>query len=275
MTATTDVAGMLRAVLRDPADDTARLVLADALDEAGERERAEFIRVQCAIERLESEQGTPEYWAALRDIHAAHEGCSAWCRLNRRQRELRTAHEAEWRRAGVCSTCSGAGQVYAGKAGEKRVACPHCWGGDVGGLLRTVSAGWVDFERGFPGRVHCRLEDVVNAGGVPTPWALAVVKYHPVTRFVAGDRVPEVDTSVRLPGRPQSSFDWLDASRREVPDDAALPRPLFAAVAAMTEYTRSSETTFCEFRSADAANEALATALGTWVRDAAGSSPAA
>lgn len=35
MTTTDDVRAMLAAVLRDPADDVARLVFADALDEAG------------------------------------------------------------------------------------------------------------------------------------------------------------------------------------------------------------------------------------------------
>jgi len=39
----------LRAICAAPEDDTARLVLADWLEEHGERERAEFIRVQCAI----------------------------------------------------------------------------------------------------------------------------------------------------------------------------------------------------------------------------------
>jgi uncharacterized protein (TIGR02996 family) len=35
---------LLGAVLADPADDTARLVLADALEEAGDWERASHIR---------------------------------------------------------------------------------------------------------------------------------------------------------------------------------------------------------------------------------------
>jgi uncharacterized protein (TIGR02996 family) len=40
-------------VLNQPADDTARLVLADWLDEHDEPERAEFIRVQCRMHQLQ------------------------------------------------------------------------------------------------------------------------------------------------------------------------------------------------------------------------------
>jgi uncharacterized protein (TIGR02996 family) len=42
----------LRAVLAAPDDDTPRLAFADWLDEHGEPERAEFIRVQCRLARL-------------------------------------------------------------------------------------------------------------------------------------------------------------------------------------------------------------------------------
>lgn len=45
---------LLRAVLADPADDTVRLAFADWLDENGESERAEFIRVQVELAKLES-----------------------------------------------------------------------------------------------------------------------------------------------------------------------------------------------------------------------------
>lgn len=43
---------MLRAILADPACDTARLVYADFLEDNGEPERAEFIRVQCELAGL-------------------------------------------------------------------------------------------------------------------------------------------------------------------------------------------------------------------------------
>jgi uncharacterized protein (TIGR02996 family) len=46
----------LQAILEDPDDDTPRLVYADWLDEHGDADRAEFIRVQCELARLESQE---------------------------------------------------------------------------------------------------------------------------------------------------------------------------------------------------------------------------
>ena len=51
----------LQAVLADPEDDAPRLIYADWLDEQGEGERAEFIRVQCALARMdEDDERRPE-----------------------------------------------------------------------------------------------------------------------------------------------------------------------------------------------------------------------
>ncbi|MBL8800195.1 MAG: TIGR02996 domain-containing protein [Planctomycetia bacterium] len=44
--------GLLQTVLDQPDDDAPRLIYADWLDDQGETARAEFIRVQCALERL-------------------------------------------------------------------------------------------------------------------------------------------------------------------------------------------------------------------------------
>lgn len=58
MTATTTdptLAGLLARVLAEPDDDFARLVYADALEERGEAERSEFIRVQCELAKVDAE----------------------------------------------------------------------------------------------------------------------------------------------------------------------------------------------------------------------------
>jgi uncharacterized protein (TIGR02996 family) len=52
-----DNAAYLRAICWSPFDDGPRLVYADKLDERGECARAEFIRVQCELEWLESDRG--------------------------------------------------------------------------------------------------------------------------------------------------------------------------------------------------------------------------
>jgi uncharacterized protein (TIGR02996 family) len=71
VTPTPEERALLAAVDAAPGDDVPRLVYADWLDEHGRPERAEFIRVQCALARLA---------VADREKHAA---------LTRRQDELR------------------------------------------------------------------------------------------------------------------------------------------------------------------------------------------
>jgi uncharacterized protein (TIGR02996 family) len=48
----TDREALLAAILREPDEDMPRLAFADWLDENGEPERAEFIRVQCRLARM-------------------------------------------------------------------------------------------------------------------------------------------------------------------------------------------------------------------------------
>jgi uncharacterized protein (TIGR02996 family) len=69
--------GLLHAVIETPADDAPRLVFSDWLEEHGELDRAEFIRVQCEIAR----------GVADRDRLAE---------LARREEELWEAHGAAW-----------------------------------------------------------------------------------------------------------------------------------------------------------------------------------
>src|SRR5262245_17230006 len=56
--AMTDEKGLLAAIWDDPHDDTPRLVYADWLDDHGQNARAEFIRIQCQLARLEEEDET-------------------------------------------------------------------------------------------------------------------------------------------------------------------------------------------------------------------------
>jgi uncharacterized protein (TIGR02996 family) len=56
-------AALLRAICETPDDDTPRLVFADWLQEHGEEERAEFIRVQCEAARLAADDSR-DNWCA-------------------------------------------------------------------------------------------------------------------------------------------------------------------------------------------------------------------
>lgn len=85
---------ILADVLERPDDDTPRLVLADYLEENGEAERAEFIRVQCELAVKDWScsmwmYSCGEFLPTLEKL--AGEGCERckpWARLTLREREL-------------------------------------------------------------------------------------------------------------------------------------------------------------------------------------------
>jgi uncharacterized protein (TIGR02996 family) len=74
----TEDAALWRAVVAAPHDDAPRLIYADWLEENGLPERAEFVRVQCRLARLDDE--APERQS-----------------LERRERHLWLKHRAAWR----------------------------------------------------------------------------------------------------------------------------------------------------------------------------------
>ncbi len=68
-----DDEAFLRAVIDNPDDDLPRLVYADWLDEHGEPDRAEFIRVQCAMARPPMTKADFERrWARSEELLAVH-----------------------------------------------------------------------------------------------------------------------------------------------------------------------------------------------------------
>ena len=73
----THESAFLEAILADPDDDSPRLIYADWLDERGDADRAEFIRVQCALHRAPADDPRRPAW---------HD----------RQRRLLAEHQAEW-----------------------------------------------------------------------------------------------------------------------------------------------------------------------------------
>src|SRR5215212_5071916 len=65
----------LQAILETPDDDTPRLVYADWLDDHGEHEWAEFIRISCRLSHMprgsEGEKALMERFEELQTAHAA------------------------------------------------------------------------------------------------------------------------------------------------------------------------------------------------------------
>jgi uncharacterized protein (TIGR02996 family) len=95
---TTNSDAFMRAICAEPVDDYPRRVYADWLDERGEGERAEFVRVQIEIAATENypgerfcERANGLLRTGVRDCHRCEP-----CRLRRRERELLAARGGEW-----------------------------------------------------------------------------------------------------------------------------------------------------------------------------------
>lgn len=129
-----DWPAFVTAILADPDDDTVRLVAADFLEENGDPDRAAFIRVQCALARLEADGGTKSLEAdTLRRKERAFLGplshfCLLWAaeacpelvRLNAQMR-VEGADRLTWRRGFVeAVTCPSAEWLRHGVAVRAR-----------------------------------------------------------------------------------------------------------------------------------------------------------
>ena len=152
----TDGDALLRTIIVDPADDTPRLVYADWLEENGEPDRAEFIRVQVKLARLgdnpECSRGTPN----ADDCGDPRCPRRRHSRLRRRERELwakaaddaMQADEPLW---GVLPTWHVAG-----------------WSPNELHVVRLRDEGHPEFRlrfrRGFVSAVTCTAEDWVEHG---------------------------------------------------------------------------------------------------------------
>lgn len=135
-----DRACLLDAIRDNPACDTARLVYADFLDENGEGDRAEFIRVQCELaplSRFEEDYGVcsscegdglsdppPNHRRCRRCDGTGkkdHKGYKRAKALVHRERQLLAAHP-EWVTL-PCRACKGAGRDHITPLPENCRAC--------------------------------------------------------------------------------------------------------------------------------------------------------
>lgn len=111
---------LLQAILADPTDDHLRLVYADALEEKGFADRAEFIRVQVELWQkfpgaaLHPESVNPRQ---LPQTPAYAERYEEYAALHRRERELLGVHGYDWGRC-LVELAKGDGLCVSGKAGK-------------------------------------------------------------------------------------------------------------------------------------------------------------
>lgn len=156
---TSDLQRLLAAIVANPADDVARLVYADCLEENGDAPRARFIRLQIEAERL-------------------HEHSAARAELEQQVQALFDAHWITWW-GEVCAAigfpaprprpASALGRLAARVSSRRAAGWPYeaygtrvGWNADAGDDERFGLLHGVQFRRGFP--------DAVQIGHRPAPF---------------------------------------------------------------------------------------------------------
>jgi uncharacterized protein (TIGR02996 family) len=173
MRVTTTLASLLRAVCVDPSDDFRRLVLADALDDDGDAARAEFVRVQVELSRINP--GPDEHARASNLLRRYHKG--APIRMRARTPATLLAREA----------------ILLDECGEKwfradRGMDPFCPVERNAWMFRPVRSMtpfsyWLGYVRGLLGRFDGPLADWLAHGP-------AIVSQAPVEAVVLADKEP-------------------------------------------------------------------------------------
>lgn len=154
----TDAVGeqILAAIIANPDDDGLRLVYADWCEDAGQAERAEFIRVQIELAAIDAytQLTSEEVRAARRPGHA---------------------HSSRTLRHG-CEYCEGLIRREA-RLLERRGSCRE-WLGPLQGLW--MGGAKYEYRRGFIEEAGCTLQQWLDHGP-------ALVRAHPLRRVVLTD----------------------------------------------------------------------------------------
>jgi uncharacterized protein (TIGR02996 family) len=175
-----DGRGLLRAVLEEPGEDAHRLVYADWLDEQGQSDRAEFIRVQVELARLAflDDDVCPRCGVGESERHAR--GCPT-LRLRRLERALLRQARYDWL----------AVEGMRGLWGVTRRGWRYHAGWTHGAGRRFCA----DLRRGFVWYVDCTTGDFLEQ-------ARAIFLAHPIERVRLLNRTPHPDNRLR------SGFSW-------------------------------------------------------------------
>ena len=132
MTDPNETAAFMRTIIERPDDDLPRLVYADYLDERGEAERAEFIRVQCELARLMLTCPCRGYYCTSLTC----DWTSDYGSLRRRERELLNFGTFAWTRWL---------QMMIGVAEPGRL--PDLRWEFHRGFVESITCSWADWQR--------------------------------------------------------------------------------------------------------------------------------
>jgi uncharacterized protein (TIGR02996 family) len=124
---------LLEYIIADPEDNTARLAYADALEETGQSDRAEFVRVQMELAELQEEAARSPPISIPR------------CELVKREPDLRRREMS-----------------LIGKNSCRWFPLPEGWITTLGRIVPNPHRGTALVRRGFIEVVHCRMVDWIG-----------------------------------------------------------------------------------------------------------------
>lgn len=243
---------LLRGILREPECDAARLVYADWLDENGEGERAEFVRVQCELARM-GPVTKPVVAGPImaEDFEVVTEAFREWDRkksLNKRETNLL---RSDW---------SNADAWFVGE----RFKLHNIYGGPTLTLTAADapenSGDRIRFiiSRGFVSRVELPCALLLEH-------AAAIFRAHPVLS-VRLDLIPDDDATT------VQSWSWWELTEGAVsPSLSYVPKAIFDLMPCEMSYD-AGEWRKTYFRQ-EAAHESLSVACVAYGRHRAGLSP--
>lgn len=191
---------LLAAVRHAPDDDAPRLIAADWLDEHGESERAEFIRLQCRLWRTRHNHRHQEFGGP-------DGGCEA-CRLQRRSRQLVARQWTVWQ---ASARVTGWSSIWLDTPSARPEGQPA-----QSGIVA------VRFARGFADEVELSAADLIQFGDALV--AAEPVRTVRVTSPVTADESPWPEAKgVRVfyvtddPRKVTFTGEQIEASQRRVP----------------------------------------------------------
>lgn len=187
-----------------PDDDTPRLVYADWLEEKGQADRAEFIRVQCELAKLPTDPPLEggscrvDGWSSVRP-QASHMNLCQWCQWMRDGTFARIDLLHRLEQSSLDQSKSEAMRPFSfgDEREEGRIEPPH--GISFGPSHITVHLGWeheaavfMKFRRGFAEEIRCELATWLTHGSAicreqpVRPHSEMITDREPMGLFVSG-----------------------------------------------------------------------------------------
>jgi uncharacterized protein (TIGR02996 family) len=206
---TDDYLAMLRGVLAEPDDDGPRLVLSDWLEENGQPDRAEFVRLQCRIARIEA---TCSCGRCVK-LRGGGQHTNGPCGVDRERDELPDGRSRQ-----AFLRCRERELLEGGESAPRNY---YRWAGSVGALPAGRDGCFWEFRRGFVEAVTCTAADWIAHGDAilaRQPVREATLTTQPELEFGphGGKDCPQ---DVRLRGRTWRHTDEsLMAATRSGPD---------------------------------------------------------